>query len=222
MIPGSAQTYSLPELDSITKKYKDEGNIEDAVQFNINALKHFDAQNNKEGLVTAYVNIGNLLCTLSKYKESLIYLDKARSEIKKLKNPKLFSRLYNEYGRNYSLLGLSDQSNKNLDKGIEYAKKIPDLKQKNYQLYYSYAWKWVNFDKLHQIDSINSMQRKSLQVSSEPIVFVKVAYKFIKNKTQLDSAKYYLDKASQSVDKYPLEQKGMTLILWNPLYGSGE
>ncbi|UKB86300.1 tetratricopeptide repeat protein [Chryseobacterium sp. MEBOG06] len=218
IIPCSAQTYSLTKLDSITKKYKDEGNIEEAVQFNINALRHFDTQNNREGLVTAYINIGNLLCTLSKYKESLIYLDKAKGEINEVKNPKLLSRLYNEYGRNYALLGLSDQSNRNLDKGIDYAKKIPDLKQKNYQLYYSYAWKWFNFDKLHQIDSLNSMQRKSLQVSSEPIVFVKVAYKFIKNKTHLDSAKYYLDKASNSVDKYPVEQKGMTLMNYGIFY----
>lgn len=218
IIPCSAQTYLLPELDSITKKYKDEGNIEDAVKLNINALKHFEKEKNEEGLATAYINIGNLLCTLSKYKESLIYLNKARTEMKKVKNPKLNSRLYNEYGRNYALLGLFDQSNKNLDKGIQYTKKIPDLKQKNYQLYYSYAWKWYNFDKLDKPDSVDSMQRKCLKISSEPIVFIQIAYKFIKNKKHLDSAKYYLDKALASADRYPIEQKASTLMNFGELY----
>ncbi|WP_179473319.1 tetratricopeptide repeat protein [Chryseobacterium sp. H1D6B] len=214
----SSQTYSLPEIDSLTTRYKNEGDTEDAVKLNVEALKHFKNKDNTEGTVTAYINIANLLCTLSRYKESIDYLDKAKNEINTVKNPALYSRLYNEYGRNYASLGLYDQSNKSFNQAVQYARKISDLKQKNYQMYFSYAWKWYNFDKLNKIDSTYSMQRKCLKISSEPLIYVKIANKFIRDKKHLDSAAYYLNKANSGVDKYPVEQKAAVLLNFGHLY----
>lgn len=219
IVPYNSQTYSLPELDNITKQHKKEGNIENAIKLNIQSLKHFETQNNNEGMVTAYINLGNLLCSLNKYKESIQYLDKAGDKLKEMKNkPILQSKLYNEYGRNYALLGLFDHSNKTLNKAIQFTQKIPDLKQKNEQLYYSYGWKWYNFDHLKKADSADVIKRKSLQLSSEPLVLTRVAYEFIKEGVHLDSAKYYLDKALASTDKYSLEQKGITLMYYGDYY----
>lgn len=213
----NSQVYTLSEVDRMTTKYKNGGNIEDALKYNINALKAFEEEDNREGTVMAYINIGNLLCTLNKYKESLSYLDKAKNEINKVKDPVLQSRLYNEYGRNYAALRLFKQSNGSFDKAIQFGSKISNEKLKKSQLYFSYAWKWDNFDHLDEMDSVYAMQSRCLKLSSEPLVFAKAANVYIIRNIHLDSAEYYLNKALPLTDKYPIHQKGKTLLTFGNL-----
>lgn len=215
-----SQNHTLAELDTITRQYKNKGDLEGAMKFNVEALKHYENDKNSEGIANTYINIGNLLCTLNRHKESLEYLDKAEKEIKKTKDPIIKSRLYSEYGRNYALLKLLKQSNLIFDKAINYAWKIPSKKQRNYYLYYNYAWKWDNFDNLNELDSMHMMQRKCLKISSEPLIFVKIADQYVSRKIHLDSAEYYLKKALPlaSTGKYPIRQKAMALITFGNLY----
>ncbi|WP_449399211.1 tetratricopeptide repeat protein [Chryseobacterium wanjuense] len=138
-----------------------------------------------QGIIAVNINLGNLLCTLNQYQESINYLNEAKSEISKIKNPYLYTRLYNEYGRDYSLLGLFREGNENLDKAVRYARKISDTKQKKHQLYFSYTWKWYNFEYLKKMDSVYSMQKKCLAIVQEPIIYVKAAGRFIDEKSIL-------------------------------------
>lgn len=215
-----SQSHTLAELDTITRKYKNKGDLEGAMKFNVEALKHYENDKNTEGKASTYINIGNLLCTLNRHKESLEYLDKAEKEIKNTRNPIIKSKLYSEYGRNYALLKLLKQSNLIFDKAINYAWKIPSQKQRNYYLYYNYAWKWDNFDNLNELDSMHMMQKKCLKISSEPLIFVKIADQYVSRKIHLDSAEYYLNKAIPlaSSGKYPIRQKAMALITFGNLY----
>lgn len=214
------QSHTVAELDTITRQYKNRGDLEGAMKFNIDALKKYEDADNNEGTVRANINIANLLCTLNRHKESLEYLNKAEKQITGTKDPIVKSRLYSEYGRNYALLKLQKQSNKIFDKAISYAWKIKDKKQRDYYLYYNYAWKWDNFDNLNELDSMHMMQRKCLKISSEPLIFVKIADQYVSRKIHLDSAEFYLNKALPlaSSGKYPIRQKAMALITFGNLY----
>ncbi|MFP3593499.1 tetratricopeptide repeat protein [Chryseobacterium sp. SIMBA_038] len=213
----NAQIYSIKELDSLSEKYRTEGNIKKSIELNIDAIKNYEKQNNKDGIIAAYINIGGLFWNLHRYKESLKYLESAETELRKIKNPTLCARMYGEYARNYASLGLLDQSNTSLDTSIYFAKQIPDRKEKEKLLYFYYTWKIANFEELRATDSINSTLKKRLKISIQPLTYVYMAENFIKNK-KTDSAEYYLNKASQMSGDFSHYQKSMTLLTFGKLH----
>jgi DNA-binding CsgD family transcriptional regulator len=212
-----AQDYSfLPKDVQITAEYYNRGEFEKSLNFNINALEQYQKQNNKDGIVTVYTNIAYLLFSFHKLKESIHYLDRAKKEMKGDDNPLFQARIYNEYAKNYTKLGMLSQSNINFNKAIKYANKIPDAKQKRYLLFYSYTWKRLNF--LNQGDSLESIDKKSLKIMPSAITYKKIADHFIMNKKQLDSAEYYLNKARLAPDENIIAIKGITLLGFGNLY----
>ncbi|UTX48905.1 hypothetical protein [Chryseobacterium sp. MA9] len=165
-----------------------------------------------------YTNVGNILLMFGKYKESLHYLDKAKDKIGKNKNPLLNARLYNEYGKNYTKLGLFKQSNAAFDKAVQNIKKIANEKQKIFYLASNYSWKRSNFLELHQIDSLRNIEQKYLNLKSGVIAYTRRADYFIAHKMHLDSAEYYLNKALSSPDKTFIYDKAITLFSYGDLY----
>ncbi|MCJ7932606.1 MAG: hypothetical protein MUW56_02960 [Chryseobacterium sp.] len=176
----------------------------------MNRLQEYEKEENKEGIVTVYTNIAYLLFSFNKLKESLHYLDKAKEEMKGSNNPLFRARIYNEYAKNYTKLGMREQSNINFDKALDYAKKIPDERQKKYLLFYGYTWKRLNF--LSQQDSLHRIDQKTLKVMSSAITYSKIADHFIAGKTNLDSAEYYLNKALTAPDEKIIAIKGITMM----------
>jgi len=214
-----SQMYSLAELDTINSQYRTHGDKEDAVNFNLRALHDYKEAYDTEGIVGTYINLANLLCTLHRYKESLSYLDEARGYEADVKNPVIKLRLYNEYGRNYSLLGLYKRSNKSLNDAVRHEKQISDIRQKAYYLNYSYYWKWYNFDILGQKDSLQDIKKKNAVLfPSEPLIYIRAAEKYIKENNHLDSAEYYLQKAEPLTVKNPAYQKALIKQVLGNLY----
>lgn len=194
-----AQDHSfLPKAIRTNIEYQNRGEYGKALEINLNALKGYEKNNDAEGITTVYTNIGNMLFAFSKYKESLSYLDKAKQKLGKNKNPLLNGRLYNEYGKNYTNLGLFQQSNVTLDKARQYIEKIPNEKQRIYYLGYNYLWKKQNFLGLRQMDSLRSVEKKFSKLKSSILSDTGMADYFIANKIHLDSAEYYLNKALSS------------------------
>ncbi|WP_415325846.1 hypothetical protein [Chryseobacterium sp. MMS23-Vi53] len=216
IISTHAQTYTVDELDSITEKLRVNGNINKSISINKDAVQQYQKAGNVEGTIGAYINLGGLLWFLHQYKESLDYLEKAENQLEKTKNPFLIAKLHGEYGRNFSSLGLINQSTDHLNTSIFYAKKIPNKKQKEKLLYFYYTWKLANFEELSIVDSVNSIQRKRMELTAQPLTFVHIAQKLLKNK-ELDSAEYYLNKAMQISGDYSLYQKAMTLYAFGKL-----
>ncbi|MCS3532823.1 tetratricopeptide repeat protein [Chryseobacterium sp. JUb7] len=193
---SQAQDYSfLPKTIRTNIEYQNRGEYEAALDFNLRSLKSYKEKKDPEGIATVYTNMGNMLFILSKYKESLRYLDRAKGELIENNNPLLNGRLYIEYGKNYTSLGLFKQSNAMFDKALQYINKIPNQKQKIYYLNANYSWKRINFLELRQMDSLRSIEKKSLQLKSNILVYTRKADYFIANKIHLDSAEYYLNKA---------------------------
>lgn len=214
----SSQTPALDKLDHITEENRNSGNIKYALNVNIEALKLYRKTNNKEGAVSALIHIGDLLNSLSDYEGSIKYLDQAKKRLLEIKNPELESKLYKEYGRSYSLLGMHKQSNVKLDESIEFAHKVGVQKKRKELLYDSYTWKWYNFDMLNETDSVQSMQRKCLQLSRTSLVYVKMAMTYIHQKKHLDSADYYLKKALAPSDNQTINDKAMAIVNYGKLY----
>lgn len=217
----SAQTYSITEIDSLqikeSKRLKKIGRHKESILLDKNLIKASQNLHYNKGVIRGYINIANALCTLNKYQESLSYLSLAEKKIVEYEDNMLKSRLYREYGRNYSQLGLYRQSNVNFDKAIKFAKQIDNKKEREGQLYFSYAWKLGSFDKMNMIDSVNEMQRKCMSLSPEPLLFVSISERHLKNKKP-DSAEFYLRKASLLSEKYPIYQKSIILRSYGKLY----
>ncbi|MEF9476665.1 hypothetical protein OWR28_01890 [Chryseobacterium sp. 1B4] len=107
-----------------------------------------------------YTNIGGILCNFSRYKESLEYLDKAKKELKNISSPLLIGNLYNEYGKNYTHLGLLEQSNAAFNKAEYYIKKLTNERQRKVILFYNYSWKRTNFVRMKDQDSLQHIEKK--------------------------------------------------------------
>lgn len=191
-----SQLYSVDELDSINNLYWDRGEVAAFVKFNLEMQKKYKDANNIDGVVNTSIGLGGAFTHLNRQKEALEYLDKAKENIGNVTNPLLISRLYNQYGELYTLSDLYKESNKSLDKAIEYAKKINDKKKKDKRLSIANLWKWYNFNQMGMIDSAYAIQRRSLQnFPDNPLVYEKIASEYISTKKHLDSAEYYLNKA---------------------------
>lgn len=212
------QNYSLGRFDSINEQYWKKGKIKEQVLFNFNALREYEKTNNTEGIISAYINITNTYSYLGKHKEGIKYLERAEDKLNKTKNPLLHAKFYNQYGKSYSLLGLYHQSNKSLNKAIFHLQKIPDQKQKNKNLYFSNIWKWYNFIKLEQEDSVKIIVFRNKKLFPDnPLVYEKIA-SFHLWKNNIDSAEYYLQKAYQLSKKGTLYDQGVILTSFGDFY----
>ncbi|ATL43359.1 tetratricopeptide repeat protein [Elizabethkingia sp. HX WHF] len=212
-----AQDYSFfPEPIKKTFEYYDKGELAKAMDFNVKALEKYKKLNDKDGIITAYTNIASLLFSVDKLKESMHYLDKAGEEMKGSKNPLFQTRFYGEYARIYTRLGLQKQSNESFEKAIDYAKKIPNEKQKTFSLFSIYTWKRLNF--LNQQDSLRNIEKKLIRIMPSAITYSKIADGFIDKRIQLDSAAYYLNKADAAPDYNSMAVSGITLFSYGKLY----
>ncbi|MBB6331773.1 tetratricopeptide (TPR) repeat protein [Chryseobacterium sediminis] len=203
-----AQDYSFqPEPIKTTTTLKKNGDYEGALKFNINALKQYEESGNTPGIIMVYTNIGSILCNFSKHKESLEYLDKAKEELNNTSEPFLKANLYNEYGRNYTRLGLYEQSIAAFNKAEYYIKKISNPEQKKISLAYNYSWKRINFIRVKNLDSLQNIDNKIIAVRPDIISYTRKADNFIAQKIHLDSAEYYMNKAlSYSKEAFAAEK----------------
>ncbi|MGU3377049.1 helix-turn-helix transcriptional regulator [Chryseobacterium sp. M5A1_1a] len=214
-----AQDFSfLPEPTKTTSEYKRKGDYENALKFNTNILKQYEENNDNKGIIMVYTNIGGILCSFSKHKESLEYLDKAKKKLKGINAPFLIGSLYNEYGRNYTRLGLFGHSNTAFNKAEYYIKKISNDKQKNFLLFYNYSWKRANFVNTENSDSLLSIEKKMLDVMPGTLTYTRIADGFIAKKAHLDSAEYYMNKAVQNFNTANISEKGIALFSYGDLY----
>lgn len=212
-----SQTYTLDQLENMTEKYRAEGKIQELIDFNKKALSQYQKENNKDGAFAAYLNISNYLAVLNEYEESLVFLNNAEKDFKRIKDPELISRFYATYARNYFELALHEQSLENFNKSIEYTWKISDKEKRKKRLYLGYSWKMACFEALKMPDSMKSMERKILAISPEPLIYITIANRNLAEKKP-DSTKYYLDKAMAIADRYSVYEKGRLLLNYGQLY----
>ncbi|WP_415327149.1 tetratricopeptide repeat protein [Chryseobacterium sp. MMS23-Vi53] len=207
------------DVVNATSEYKKVGDMEGALDFNAQVLKKYLQENNILGITTTYINISGLFFSQNDFNESLIYLDKAKKRINEVNDPLVLAGYYLSYGANYSSLNLSQQSNINLNRSLYYSQKsTADSKYKRKLLFLATIWKWDNFERLKNLDSVNYIKKNALKYfSTEPLVYNKIADHFIENKSYLDSAEYYLNKGISFPTNH-FEEKGILFTSYGNLY----
>ncbi|WP_374464582.1 transcriptional regulator [Chryseobacterium sp.] len=214
-----AQDYSFqPEPIKTTWEYKSRGDFEGALKFNTKMLAQYEQSGDTKGIIMTYTNIGGILCNFSRYKESLEYLDKAKKELKNISSPLLIGNLYNEYGKNYTQLGLLEQSNAAFNKAEYYIKKLTNERQRKVILFYNYTWKRTNFVRTKNQDSLQHIEKKMLAVNPGTLTYTRIADGFIAKKIHLDSAEYYMNKALLNFSTARGTEKGIALFSYGDLY----
>lgn len=213
----TSQSYSLDELDSISMKYRHVGKVQQAIDLNKKALLSYRHQNNFQGIVAANINIANFLSITNQHKESLKFLDAAEKNLKTINNNDLKSKFYMSYGRSLYELTFCEEALKNFNLAMTYAWKITDKKKREKYIYSSYSWKLSCFTVLKIEDSVKSIEKKILAIAPEPLIYTSIAYRLMEEK-KLDSSKYFLDKAMNMVDHYPVYDKSVVLLNYGDLY----
>lgn len=180
-------------------------------------IKESEELDYTKGIIMGYLNIVNSLFVLNKNKESLHFLDIAKRKLENDKDPALNARLYFFYARNYSVLGLYDQSNKNLNKALHFSGNMSNIEERKKREYLIYTWKRKNFMQLQLIDSVFKMERKSLALGAEVELYVAIAERNLDSK-KIDSTEYYLNKALQLYQKSTARQQAVVLRSFGKMY----
>lgn len=215
-----SQTIKISKLDSLTEDYRYKGQYAEALKYNLNILKQYKKNNFVKGSIAANLNISEILASTNRYNESLMYLNTVKVELKNSRDPILYSRLYNEYGKVYFLLQLYNLSNKELNVAYKVLLSMPNKDIQRKLLYQNYLWKWSNYAGLGKTDSLFLIQGKLLRLPPESIGYIKIADRYLKHREQLDSVDYYLKKAIvlASNRKFPLHHTALALMNLGKLY----
>ncbi|WP_111961047.1 tetratricopeptide repeat protein [Chryseobacterium lathyri] len=206
----NAQRYSSAEIDSLLEwkhyELRISGRHKEAINLNKQLLMESKKMKYTKGEVWAYINLGNLYCTLGENEKSIYCLQLAESI--EIDDDFLKSLIYTEYGRNYNILRLIDKSNENYDQSIRLAKRIKDNNKRRRLLGYSYASKADNFEGTKMQDSLFFYLKKAYENGKGPITAARISGCF-SFRNSIDSAEFYLKEANK------LFNSGVTPSLYN-------
>lgn len=115
------------------------------------------------------------------------------------------------------MLGLFEHSTEQFNTALPYALRIKDPALRADVLYNIYDYKWYNFENIDKQDSMHAMQKKCLELMPDrPLIYVKIADRFIRENMSLDSVKFYLDK-TKPLTKTPVA-KGFIALTYGQYY----
>ncbi|MEJ5106022.1 hypothetical protein DRF65_04280 [Chryseobacterium pennae] len=196
--------FSHQRFDSIllkkTESLRIQGDYENLVRLNKDYLNLAEEKNYKEGIILCYINISNISATIGNYKRGLSYLSLAEKELKKISNPALKARLYQEHGQLNGVIGLYKSALDLNAKGLYYLKNIPDKEKRKFYLYRLYANRADFLYKANKADSAYIYLQKGKRIDGQGVLLNTLLAKhhliYTKRK---DSALIYLQKASDKI-----------------------
>lgn len=222
---GYGKEKSYPEIDSALQhtsyNFQKEGKLKEAVLFNLKMVKKCRQKNYTKGVGWAYLNVGNILSTLTHYKESLKYLELAEKELSHTHDFYLKTKLYTDIGKVNHFLGLYEVALGFYNKAIIQCNQISAVNKRKAALSYVYACKADNFEFLNEQDSMYIYFHKAYTSYADPITAANIAnYFIVYRKNEIDSAKYYLDSANERLknNTYDLFQKLVVLKQYGKFY----
>ena len=214
---------SKKESDSLNKvifQLRKDGQLDDALALCKKIIKDRSSALNDKELLSLYIQTGNILCNLSRVKESFDYLEIAMEGNQKLQDNEVEARIYGEYGRNYNILGFSQKAIEYFTKSIDLATNIEDQKTKKPLLQYLYSARAVIYEDTNQVDELYSDLHHAYENNPDTYGASRLAKYFTVHRQDLDSAKYYLQKGEQSFStgKFPIFQKSILLRNYGRYY----
>lgn len=213
---------SKKELDSLfthqVKSLFAKGEYQKSLALCQEVISGYKNINEKEGALEAYIYAANIYSNLYQIKESLHCLDRASEYIKEVNNPRLLSRLYAGYGRNFDNLGFQKNALEYFDKAIDIVKVDQQKYKKDLQYYYEY--KALIYEGQDKIKEFYSQLKLSHKINPTVYTSARLAKYFISLSKNLDSAKYYLNLGDQlyTTGDFPIYQKAILKRNWGRYY----
>ena len=197
---------SKTRIDSLifheTSKLRNEMKYDEVIALNKKLIKAAESIDYTDGIAWGYKSIGNALCSLGKYKESLNALNKANSISENTNSYKLKAAIAIEIGRNYNEQKVSfTQAIKEFKRGEAFARKIEDEYDRETYLLYSYqsqssAYFWNNIP-----DSARQYLVKSFKIEKDAYSAASITHYHLNYSKNIDSIKYYLDLSDRLLNK---------------------
>ncbi|WP_447641711.1 MULTISPECIES: tetratricopeptide repeat protein [Chitinophagaceae] len=145
-----------------------------------------------EGVIKAYISIGNVLGNLKKNKESLLYLDRADEMNRKADATDLSALIGIEYGKNYYVLGFKDRAMEYYRNALEQAALVTDTVNASSLKKYVYGCLATAYGSdSTRPDSLYYYLTMAFRESREPFAAAALA-RFYTDNHKPDSAAYYL------------------------------
>lgn len=218
----NAQAYTIHEIDSLQTSYDTKlyyaGDYPAMLSLAKKTIKRSKELHYIKGETRGYISLANIFCILNRNKESFYFLGLAEKKLQESRISVLETRLNLIYGRNYYALGLYKQAIERFNRAGKIAYSIDKKKERDQRLYYVYDWKRTTFNKMNMLDSAQAMENKCLRMPEfNRSIYVALAEKNIKNK-KLDSAEFYLKKATMLSKKGVLEGRAEILQVFGIFY----
>ena len=200
---------SIKEIDFLmnekNSELRSEHKFEEIITISNNVIKEAKKTNYIKGEIYGYVRLGNALCNLTRYQESLSALNYANVLLEdNLKEDyAIRSSVHLGLGRCYLESRASYQNSVfELNLADGYAQKIKDVKEKNEMLQLIYSNQYAVYTQMEKYHDAAVYLKRCLKIR-EDNAFVLAGLARYHNFTthNLDSARYYLEKADKTNPK---------------------
>lgn len=210
------------ELDSLfenkVKLYFNQGLYNKSLEQSLVLIEEYEKIGDERKSLEIYIYVANIYSNLYHLRESLQFLDLALKKSEKIKDTKLKSKIYAEYGRNYKNLGFKNVA-------LDYYQKAVDLAIRNQNenknlLQYYYGLMAIIYEEDKNYESLYKYLHLSHKNRPDVYTSARLAKFFIVHQKKLDSAKYYLNLGTRlyTQKKYPIFQKAILERNWGNYY----
>lgn len=189
----------IDSLYNTTYELRKQGKYDEAIDLNLKLIEYSKSQKYLKGAAYSSYEVGNLYHNLGNYKQSLIYLDQSLSYNKKVKSPELYSKIYTELGKNYSMLSLLQNAINNYNIAEQWSLKISDKDKREKSLFYVYSCKAVSYEALGDLKASILAAERAFEIKQDIISSTRLAKNYILFNKDLAKAKKFLDIANNFI-----------------------
>lgn len=204
---GYAQV-SKGHIDSLITyenvRLRKEGKFEECIILNKKIIALSEQIKYTRGIGWGYNGMGNSLGNLGRYKESLDYLNLARTKADIINDYELKAVVANEIGKNYNDQKVApQQAIKQFKLAEKFAHSIVKQYDKETQLLYSYQNQASAYFGINEPDSAKIYLKKALKIEESVYDASSLAHYYLMYNVNLDSAYHYLQVSDKLLIKYP-------------------
>ncbi|BEV05402.1 hypothetical protein [Chryseobacterium gambrini] len=193
---------SPAQIDSLyntTYELRKQGKYDEAIDLNLKLIEYSKSQKYSKGAAYSSFEVGNLYHNLGNYKQSLVYLDQSLSYNKEVKSAELYSKIYTELGKNYSMLSLLQNAINNYNIAEQWSLKISDKDKREKSLFYVYSCKAVSYEAIGDLKASNLAAESAFKIKQDVISATRLAKNYILFKNDLAKSKEFLDIANDLI-----------------------
>lgn len=171
------------------------------IDWNLLMMKKAQKENCKKAIIWGNINLGVQHYNLAKPDISLTFLNKAKMLADEISaDNEIYSRLFQEFSQTYYTLGMYDVSLKYNSKAIYYARKITNIKYKNWFLSFVYNTRSGTLLQSKKDSALFYLHKASAALKN-PVTYSALAGYYINKNGHTDSARFYLNNAEKLYNK---------------------